>query len=104
MQKTRAPLKGLKVLELARVLAGPWTGQLLADLGAEVIKVESPAGDETRYWGMNLKSKEASSYFKCTNRGKVSLVADFNETGDLNIVRHLAERADVIIENFRSVY
>ena len=90
MQKTRAPLKGLKVLELARVLAGPWTGQLLADLGAEVIKVESPAGDETRYWGMNLKSKEDSSYFKCTNRGKVSLVADFNETGDLNIVRHLA--------------
>ena len=65
----RSPLDGLKVLELARVLAGPWAGQLLADLGAEVIKVESPIGDETRKWGEDSFNNN-SSYFKCTNRGK----------------------------------
>ena len=101
MQKKKAPLNGLKVLELARVLAGPWAGQLLADLGAEVIKVESPMGDETRYWGADLKSKEDSPYFKCTNRGKDSLVANLNEKIDLETVHHLAQRADVVIENFK---
>ena len=101
MQKKKAPLNGLKVLELARVLAGPWAGQLLADLGAEVIKVESPMGDETRYWGADLKSKEDSPYFKCTNRGKASLVANLNEKIDLETVHHLAQRADVVIENFK---
>ena len=101
MQKKKAPLNGLKVLELARVLAGPWAGQLLADLGAEVIKVESPIGDETRYWGTDLKSKEDSPYFKCTNRGKDSLVANLNEKIDLETVHHLAQRADVVIENFK---
>ena len=101
MQKKKAPLNGLKVLELARVLAGPWAGQLLADLGAEVIKVESPIGDETRYWGADLKSKEDSPYFKCTNRGKDSLVANLNEKIDLETVHHLAQRADVVIENFK---
>lgn len=101
MQKKKAPLNGLKVLELARVLAGPWAGQLLADLGAEVIKVESPIGDETRCWGTDLKSKEDSPYFKCTNRGKDSLVANLNEKIDLETVHHLAQRADVVIENFK---
>ena len=101
MQKKKTPLNGLKVLELARVLAGPWAGQLLADLGAEVIKVESPMGDETRDWGTNLKNKEDSPYFKCTNRGKVSLVANFNKKIDLETLRYLAQRADIIIENFK---
>ena len=101
MQKKKTPLNGLKVLELARVLAGPWAGQLLADLGADVIKVESPIGDETRYWGADLKSKEDSPYFKCTNRGKDSLVANLNEKIDLETVHHLAKRADVVIENFK---
>ena len=101
MQQKKPPLNGLKVLELARVLAGPWAGQLLADLGAEVIKIESPKGDETRTWGANLKNKEDSPYFKCTNRGKISLVADLKEKKDLDTVRHLAQRADIIIENFK---
>ncbi len=101
MQKKKPPLTGIKVLELARVLAGPWAGQLLADLGADVIKVESPVGDETRYWGANLKSKEDSPYFKCTNRGKNSIVVDLKKRNDLDVVLYLAQRADIIIENFK---
>ncbi len=101
MSKKVAPLIGLKVLELARVLAGPWAGQLLADLGADVIKVESPFGDETRHWGEDQKGREDSSYFKCTNRGKLSLIADLKEKSDLKVVHHLAQRADIIIENFK---
>lgn len=101
MKKKKPPLTGIKVLELARVLAGPWAGQLLADLGADVIKVESPVGDETRSWGANLKSKEDSPYFKCTNRGKKSIVADLKKRNDLNAILYLAQRADIVIENFK---
>ena len=79
MKIAKSPLEGLKVLELARVLAGPWAGQILADLGAQVIKVESPTGDETRNWGEDSVNNN-SSYFKCTNRGKSSFVANFKKT------------------------
>jgi crotonobetainyl-CoA:carnitine CoA-transferase CaiB-like acyl-CoA transferase len=78
------PLEGLKVVELARVLAGPWIGQTLADLGAEVIKVESPEGDDTRKWGPNYVTKGADSsaaYFHSTNRGKQGITVDFNDAG-----------------------
>lgn len=99
-----APLKGLKVLELARVLAGPWIGQTLADLGADVIKVESPKGDETRHWGppfVDVEGQPVASYFLSCNRGKRSLVADYAQTPDLQRVQALAATADVVIENFK---
>lgn len=73
-----APLKGLRVLELARILAGPWAGQTLADLGAEVIKIESPLGDDTRRWGPPFLTKgdvESAAYFNGCNRGKTSVIA-----------------------------
>ena len=101
MEKKTPPLKGIKVLELARVLAGPWAGQLLADLGADVIKIESPYGDETRFWGATTDAEEDSSYFQSTNRGKRSFVADFRNEDDLSKVQHLGHRADIIIENFK---
>ena len=95
------PLAGLKVLELARVLAGPWAGQLLADLGAEVIKIESPSGDETRHWGPPFHGKDSSAYFQSTNRGKKSVIADLKDKDGCFMVQALAQRADVIIENFK---
>jgi len=105
-----APLAGLKVLELARVLAGPYAGQVLADLGADVIKVESPEGDGTRQWGPpwvtridgdGVERREAAYYHAC-NRGKRSMVADFKQAHNLNQVRKLARDADVLIENFKT--
>lgn len=105
-----APLAGLKVLELARVLAGPWAGQILADLGADVIKVESPEGDGTRQWGPpwierlgsdGTPRREAAYYHAC-NRGKRSIVADFTKEAELERVRDLAGEADVLIENFKT--
>ncbi|MFL2827297.1 MAG: CaiB/BaiF CoA transferase family protein, partial [Paracoccaceae bacterium] len=95
------PLKGLRVLELARVLAGPWAGQTLADLGAEVVKVESPSGDETRGWGPPFHKDGSAAYFHSTNRGKKSIVADFRNSADLNLVKKLASKADILIENFK---
>jgi len=100
MKMTKSPLEGLKVLELARVLAGPWAGQILSDLGAEVIKIESPMGDETRNWGEDSFNNN-SSYFKCTNRGKSSFVANFKNKRELKMVQFLAKKADVIIENYK---
>ena len=97
----RHPLSGIKVLELARVLAGPWAGQLLSDLGAEVIKIESPTGDETRSWSSQATENNLTPYFKTANRGKQSVVADFNNTTDLQMVQKLAKSADIIIENFK---
>ena len=105
-QETNAPLHGLKVLELARVLAGPWIGQTLADLGADVIKVESPAGDDTRRWGPPFVpgtdgDPGDAAYFHCCNRGKRSVVADFRTPEGRQLVLELAARSDVLIENFK---
>jgi crotonobetainyl-CoA:carnitine CoA-transferase CaiB-like acyl-CoA transferase len=97
-------LAGVRVLELARVLAGPTTGQTLADLGADVIKVESPEGDETRRWGppfIDSGGEQSAAYFHSCNRGKRSIVADFSTERGREIVRRLAARSDVLIENFK---
>ncbi|MBV0913646.1 CaiB/BaiF CoA transferase family protein [Anianabacter salinae] len=99
-----APLAGLKVIELARVLAGPWAGQTLADLGADVIKVESPAGDDTRQWGPPFITRgqdRSASYFHSTNRGKRSICVDFRTAEGQQTVRDLVADADVLIENFK---
>lgn len=99
-----APLHGLKVVELARILAGPWVGQTLADLGADVIKVESPEGDDTRQWGppyINVDEEQAAAYFHCANRGKRSLAANLKNPDDLALVQTLLKNADVVIENFK---
>lgn len=101
---TGAPLSGLRVIELARVLAGPWIGQTLADLGADVIKVESPQGDDTRTWGppwIEHESGRSAAYFHSCNRGKRSIVADFRDDDDLAMVKALIGTADVVIENFK---
>jgi len=101
------PLAGLRVLELARILAGPWAGQILADLGADVIKVERKgAGDDTRGWGPPFVpaadgSHLGAAYFHGTNRGKRSIELDFESDEDRRIVRKLAARSDVLIENFK---
>jgi crotonobetainyl-CoA:carnitine CoA-transferase CaiB-like acyl-CoA transferase len=96
------PLAGLKVVELARILAGPWAGQLLADLGAEVIKVERPgAGDDTRGWGPPFAADGAAAYFHSCNRGKSSAAIDLGTAAGQAAVRALAGEADVLIENFK---
>ncbi|MEA3002834.1 MAG: hypothetical protein QOH81_1622 [Sphingomonadales bacterium] len=96
------PLAGLKVLELARILAGPWAGQLLADLGAQVVKVERPgAGDDTRHWGPPFAADGAAAYFHACNRGKQSLAIDLETPDGQEQVRALAAEADVLIENFK---
>mgnify|MGYP005986000797 CR=1 FL=1 len=98
------PLAGLKVVELARILAGPWAGQTLADLGAEVIKVEAPEGDDTRQWGppyVDRDSDRAAAYFHGTNRGKKSVVIDFRTAEGQAQVRKLIADADILIENFK---
>jgi crotonobetainyl-CoA:carnitine CoA-transferase CaiB-like acyl-CoA transferase len=100
-----APLAGIKVLELARILAGPWIGQTLADLGATVTKVESPEGDDTRRWGPpfidNPDGSRDAAYFHATNRGKSSLVVDFSTAEGQAEIRRLAAESDVLIENFK---
>lgn len=96
------PLAGLKVVELARILAGPWAGQLLADLGAEVIKVERPGtGDDTRHWGPPFAPDGAAAYFHACNRGKRSVAIDIGTPEGQAQVRALAAEADVLIENFK---
>jgi len=99
------PLEGIKVLDLSRVLAGPWCTQLLADLGAEVIKVERPgAGDDTRHWGPPWHGegdRRVAAYFLSCNRGKKSAAIDFAKPEGATLVRKLAEQADVLIENFK---
>src|SRR5215469_6821525 len=101
------PLEGLRVLELARILAGPWAGQVLADLGADVIKVErAGSGDDTRGWGPPFVEGAdgdhiGSAYFHATNRGKRSIELDFESDEGRRIVRKLAARSDVLIENFK---
>ena len=101
------PLAGLRVLELARILAGPWAGQLLADLGADVIKVErAGTGDDTRSWGPPFVPAAdgghiGAAYFHCANRGKRSIVVDFDKPEGQRVVKKLAARSDVLIENFK---
>ena len=96
------PLAGLKVVELARILAGPWAGQLLADLGAEVVKVERPGtGDDTRQWGPPFAPDGAAAYFHACNRGKRSIAIDLDTAEGQAEVRELAAGADVLIENFK---
>ena len=98
------PLAGLKVVELARILAGPWAGQLLADLGAEVIKVEAPEGDDTRKWGPPFIERDGDSsaaYFHGCNRGKKSVVIDFRTPDGKAALLRLLATADVVIENFK---
>ncbi|MBM3606157.1 MAG: CoA transferase [Alphaproteobacteria bacterium] len=98
------PLAGLRVVELARILAGPWAGQILADLGAEVIKVEAPEGDDTRRWGppfIDHQGGRSAAYFHAANRGKASVTADFRTPEGQARVRDLVGGADVLIENFK---
>ena len=99
-----APIEGLKVVELARILAGPWIGQTLADLGAEVLKVESPAGDDTRQWGppfIERDGDKSAAYFHAANRGKTSKIVDFRDAEQLKDLRRIIAEADVVIENFK---
>jgi crotonobetainyl-CoA:carnitine CoA-transferase CaiB-like acyl-CoA transferase len=101
-----APLRGVRVLDLSRVLAGPWAGQALADLGADVLKVERPgAGDDTRAWGppwhVAPDGAETSAYFQSCNRGKASLAVDLASEEGAERVLALARAADVVLENFK---
>lgn len=103
----RPPLSGIRVIELARVLAGPWAGQMLADLGADVIKVENPGtGDDTRAWGPPFVESEdgsnlSAAYYHATNRGKRSIAVDLKTAEGQDIARRLVATADVLIENFK---
>lgn len=107
--EAQAPLAGLKVVELARILAGPWIGQTLADLGAEVIKVEAPEGDDTRRWGPPFFTRddgrggteEVAAYFHSANRGKRSVTCDFTKPEGLARLKALIAEADVLVENFK---
>jgi formyl-CoA transferase len=99
------PLAGVRVLDLSRVLAGPWATQLLADLGADVIKVEKPgAGDDTRHWGppwLEHGEEKVAAYFLAANRGKRSVAIDFATEEGAALVRRMAADADVVVENFK---
>jgi crotonobetainyl-CoA:carnitine CoA-transferase CaiB-like acyl-CoA transferase len=102
--KMAAPLEGIRVIELARILAGPWAGQTLADLGADVIKVEAPEGDDTRRWGppfVENGGEKTAAYFHSANRGKRGITCDFRTAEGQELVRRLVADADVVIENFK---
>jgi len=101
------PLDGVRVLELARILAGPWCGQLLADLGADVIKIERPGlGDDTRHWGPPFVTSDdgqnlGAAYFHSTNRGKRSFAVDIADPVSRKLIRDLSQDADIVIENYK---
>ncbi len=97
----RGPLDGLIVCDLSRVLAGPYSSMLLADLGATVIKVESPGGDDTRAWSPPEKNGVAT-YYMSINRNKQSIVLDFKDPDDIALVHELFRRSDIVIENFKT--
>jgi len=103
--RVNKPLEGVRVLDLSRVLAGPWATQLLADLGADVIKVERPGeGDDTRHWGppwLEHEGEKVAAYFLAANRGKRSVAIDFGTEEGAALVRRMAADADVVVENFR---
>jgi len=100
--RARLPLEGIKILDLSRVLAGPWATMSLADLGAEVWKIENiDGGDDTRAWSVP-SYKGVSTYYLCANRGKQSIALDMKSPQGLEIVRELAAKADVVVENFRA--
>lgn len=94
------PLSGIRVLDMSRVLAGPYCAMMLGDLGADVIKVESPEGDDTRRWGPPYQGGESAYYLSC-NRNKRSVVLDFDTEEGRNTARRLASRSQVLVENFR---
>jgi len=94
------PLQGIRVLDLSRVLAGPYCTMVLGDLGADVIKVESPDGDETRAWGPPFAEGE-SAYYLCVNRNKRSIVVDFKTAEGRDIISRLIKQSDILVENFR---
>lgn len=97
----KTSLEGIKVLDLSRVLAGPWAGQLLGDYGADVVKIERPGqGDDTRCWGPPWLGSE-SAYFLSTNRNKRSVAVDLSTPRGQQVIRDLAREADVLLENFR---
>src|SRR5436309_10078435 len=95
------PLDGLLVADFSRVLAGPYSTMLLGDLGATVIKVESPAGDDTRTW-MPPDRHGVATYYLAINRNKRSVILDFNDPADLHLAHELAARADVFVEPYKS--
>lgn len=100
----KGPLEGLRVIELARILAGPWAGQTLADLGAEVIKVEAATGDDTRAWGppfIDRDGTDVAAYFHSANRGKRSVVLDLRSEDGQARMHELLAGADILIENFK---
>ena len=96
----RGPLDGLLVADFSRILAGPYATMLLADLGAEVIKVESPGGDDTRTWRPPVREGVAT-YYLAVNRNKRSVALDFKDEDDRAAARKLAARAHVVVENFK---
>src|SRR6185437_113105 len=100
-QRPPGPLSGLLVADFSRVLAGPYATMLLADLGADVIKVESPAGDDTRHWMPPTTSDGTSTYYLSINRNKRSIALDLADPADLALAKELARRADVFVENFK---
>ena len=100
MDATDGPLAGLLVADFSRILAGPYASMLLADLGADVVKVEGPAGDDTRTW-MPPVHDGVSTYFLGVNRNKRSIVLDLADAADRDVATQLAAQADVLIENFR---
>ena len=95
------PLEGVKVIDLSRILAGPLCTMTLADFGAEVLKVESGAGDETRSWKPPVNAQVVSTYYWSVNRNKQAVIADFADSTDLQALRELIREADVLVENFR---
>ncbi|MCZ0926092.1 CoA transferase [Halomonas janggokensis] len=103
MGELTKPLAGIKVLDISRVLAGPWCGQMLADMGADVIKVERPGcGDDTRHWGPPwLAGSTESAYYLCANRGKRSVTVDMAKPEGQALIKQMAADSDVVIENFK---
>src|SRR5215207_9649460 len=95
------PLDGLVVADFSRILAGPYATMLLADMGADVIKVEGPTGDDTRTWLPPVDAQGVSTYYLGVNRNKRSIALDLKDAADAAVARRLAARADIMIENFR---